>query len=395
VRYTANKPDLTTTQGGEAVQAGLTLTFQSRNRAIVFTKPHGNRDRLLAALGDKGVSQLSTVIGLWNFADQKTWRLFVDGKKVDAFPCRLSAKQRILIQDGVTYLAILPLPMADLGRDAEIEIGPGVTGKADPNGAEVAPALQIAFYNFKHASPAPVSSLDLEALSRRTYGGFVLEMGDAEQHGSFEAFAKHIAESQLTAEWHDDRRVMEVSYRTGKDLMEAAFGTDFDQPNEHFILNPGQQAKAFPYRRINGQWPYLDAGLERDTTWAQQGTSGKLEKNGAILTTEQGRKSYLICDPMSGGVIAYNPLPDPQDFALATRDGMTLRADGKVGLLRVEYRPWAREIDITHALKPEQTAADFAKNFIVAGLKDAPLVNVNGKPAIARPDGSSFQIMAF
>ena len=44
VRYAANGPELTTTSGGMAFAAGLTLTFQSRNRAIIFAKPHTNRD---------------------------------------------------------------------------------------------------------------------------------------------------------------------------------------------------------------------------------------------------------------------------------------------------------------------------------------------------------------
>ncbi len=133
VRYAANTPDLVTTGDGIAIQAGLPLTFQSRNRAIIFTKPHGSRDRLLAALGDKGVTQLATVIGLWNFAAKKDWELYADGKRIESFPARLSARQRILIKDGVTYLAILPLPSADLGRSAEIEIGPGGGGKGRPH----------------------------------------------------------------------------------------------------------------------------------------------------------------------------------------------------------------------------------------------------------------------
>ena len=42
-----------TRMAGASAQAGLPLTFQSRNRAIVFAKPHGNRERFLDAF-DKG-----------------------------------------------------------------------------------------------------------------------------------------------------------------------------------------------------------------------------------------------------------------------------------------------------------------------------------------------------
>jgi len=238
-----------------------------------------------------------------------------------------------------------------------------------------------------------VADLDLDAIMTRTYGGFVLEMGDAEQYGDFDAFARHIKGNQLTATWQEKQRLLEVTYKSGNDVMEVGFTTDFSQPVEgHFVITPGAQQKAIPYRRLNGEWPYLPTGLERDTSWAQQGTTGRLEKNGAVLTTEAGRKAYLLADPMSGAVVAYNPLPDPQPFALATRDGLVLKADGKVALLRVEYRPWAKEIDITHTPKADQTGAAMAKNFIVSGLADPPRVTVNGRPVDAARAGRDFQI---
>jgi hypothetical protein len=395
VRYAANRPDLATTHEGTIPQAGLTLTYQSRNRAIVFAKPHANRDWFLEAVGKDGLSRLATVIGLWNFADRKDWELYADDQRIDRFPHRLTAKQRLLIRDGVTYLAILPLPAADLGRDVEIEIGPGGGGKADPTGAEIAPALIVSMFNLRRDAPLAPDALDFDRIARRTYGGFVLEMGDAEQHGSFDAFARHIRASTLGATWHDDRHLMEVAYRSGNDLMEAGFGTDFSQPGErHFVLDPGQQEKAIPYRRLNGQWPYLPAGLERDTGWAQQGTTGRLEKNGAVLAGDAGRKSYLLSDPLSGAVVGYNPLPDPQAFTLTARDGATLRADGKVGLLRAEYRPWSHEWEITHALGPDQKAADFAATFTLEGAKAAPRVTVNGRPVDARRTGNGFRFAA-
>jgi hypothetical protein len=141
-RYLANKPDLVTTSEGTVNDPGLLLTFQSRNRAIVFAKPHNNHQWFLAAIGKDGVSQLATLIGLWSFAGAKDWEIFVDERKIDAFPYRLKSDQRILVRDGVSYLAILPLPARDLGRDVEIEIGHGSStsggGKAAPTNAEIA-----------------------------------------------------------------------------------------------------------------------------------------------------------------------------------------------------------------------------------------------------------------
>ncbi|MGE4077071.1 MAG: hypothetical protein AB7F22_16060 [Reyranella sp.] len=380
----ATGPDLTATQGGSVATAGLTLVYQSRNRAIVFAKPHTWRPRFLKRLarGQEGesVSRLATVIGLWNFAERRSWEIHAGAQRLATFPQRLPAGQRIFVRDGVAWFALLPLPASDLGRDAEIEIAPGVAGKAEPNDAQVAPALTISLFNLRRARPVAVRSLDLDAITQRTFGGFVLEMGDAEQHGSFEAFVQHMNAATLETQWHEDKRLLEISYRSGGDLMEAGFTTDFPEPaDDHFPIRPGLQEKAIPWRRLNGAWPYLPAGLERDTTWSQQGTTGRLEKNGAVLTGDAGGKSYLLADPLSGAVIAYNPLPDPQSFTLSTRDGARFTADGKVGLLRLEYRPWEKACDLTHALKTGQDPAGLAKTITISGLAEAPRVTLNGR----------------
>lgn len=390
VRYAANAPDLTTTREGLAPQAGLTLTFQSRNRAIVFAKPHCNRERFLAAAGDQ-VSALATVIGLWNLSATPTWEIYAGERRIESFPVRLEAGQRIVIRDGVSYLAILPLPASDLGRDAAIEIAPGIKGKADPNGAAVGPALTVSLFNLRQAQPVAARRLDLRAVTTRTHGGFVLEMGDAAQHGSFAAFRRHIDAAELKAEWNERRHLLEVAYRSGGDLMEAGFSTEFGQSADaSYAIEGGQQERAIPYRRLNGQWPYLPPGIDRDSYWAQQGITGRLEKAGAVLATEPGRKAYLIADPASGAVVAYNPLPDPQSFALTTRDGATFTADGRVGLMRLEYRPWAREIEIDHTPKPEQTG--LAPTITISGLAAPPKVTLNGRTVAATATARGFQI---
>jgi hypothetical protein len=398
-RYVVNGADLAATEGGNASHGGVTLIYQSRNRAIVFAKPHGNRKRFMAAAGADGVASLATVIGLWNFAAPPTWKFFVDDKQVGVFPHRLGAGQLILIDDGVSYLGIIPLPSADLGRDVEVEIGFGGGGKTEPNGAVVAPALTISMFNLRRDKPVPPAELDLEAISSRSFGGFVLEMGDAAQYGSFGAFARHMRANRLTAQWHRERGLLEVAYQSGADVMEAAFSSEFAQPVETYLpLSPGAQERAIPYRRLNGQWPYLPSGVERDTTWAQQGTTGRLEKNGAVLLTEPGRKAYLLADPLSGAVVGYNPLPDAQAWELITREGVRMRADGKVGLLRVEYRPWSGECDVDYAPKPDQDGEEMARTLTFSGLEQPPVVRLNGRrvdPAVRPPSdgaGRRFQI---
>jgi hypothetical protein len=225
--------------------------------------------------------------------------LHADGKKIESFPHRLKAGQRILIHDGVSYLAILPLPASDLGRDVEIEIAAGVAGKAEPNGAMVAPALTISMFNLRRDQPIAPKSLDLRAVTTRTYGGLVLEMGDAQQHGSFEA----VRPPHRRGPTHGDLERGQAPARRRLSQRRRSSGAGLHhgfRPVEHghFPIDPGAQERAIPYRRLNGAWPYLPAGLERDTSWAQQGTTGRLAKAGAVLVTESGRKA--LSDRRSG-----------------------------------------------------------------------------------------------
>src|SRR6202000_1716904 len=103
-------------------------------------------------------------------------------------------------------LAILPIAPTDLGRDAEVEIGPGGKGKTPPTNAVIGLALTVSLLNMRKQR-VPVRSLDLEAVTSRTWGAFVLEMGDAEQHGSFDSFVRYIEGNTLSADWRADRNL--------------------------------------------------------------------------------------------------------------------------------------------------------------------------------------------
>ncbi len=86
-------------------------------------------------------------------------------------------------------------------------------------------------------------------------------------------------------------------------------------------------------------------------------------------------------------MIAYNPLPDPQAWSLATRDGATFKVEGRVGLMRLEYRPWSGEVIIDHEGGP-----DVAQRMTITGLKQAPRVVVNGKRIDVAGGASEFKV---
>ena len=171
-----------------------------------------------------------------------------------------------------------------------------------------------------------------------------------------------------------------MTYHSGQDLMEAGFATDFTQSDVHYAVMPGQQVKAVPYRKINGEWPYLPPGIDRDTTLSQQGTTGRLEKNGAVLLTEKGRTAYLQTEPSSGTYTAYNPLPDPTDWSLSVPGGVSIIASGKVSLLRVAVQPNENRLWIDAATKPGQDGPEMADHLLVSGFTQPPTVVRDGKP---------------
>jgi hypothetical protein len=387
------------TGGGQMPYSGGTITFQQKNRAIVCTKPRTEKSSTLKYAGDGGVRALFSTVALWNFRQNPDWTLYVDGKPVTAFPVALRAGQRITVRDGNAYIGIIPLPATDLGRDAEVVIEPGIP---EPLGdrhkaTKIAPALMINSYNLKQAEPIANEGDHWERICREAYGGFVIEMGDVKEYGTFEAFQKQVQSAKLDTRWEAEKRTLHVAYASGKDVMEMGFCPDYPQADAHYAVEPGQHRKAIPYRRINGQEPYLPAGIERDTTLTQQGTTGQLEKNGAVLSSTPGRVAYLQTEPISGTYTGYNPLPDPTPWSFAVPGGVEVKADGQVSLLRVAVRPKEGKLWVDYAAKSDQTGPEMATALLVFGLKGNPTVEYNGKIlgklATRKVDGKSAHVI--
>jgi hypothetical protein len=142
----------------------------------------------------------------------------------------------------------------------------------------------------------------------------------------------------------------------------------------------GGTPNLFVYRRVNGQWPYLAPGLERDTTLTQQGRTGRLEKNGAVLTNEPGRMGYLQTEPISGTYAGFNPLPDPTLWGLQAPGGVTVGADGRLGLARIVVRPKESKLWVDYAVREDQHTSDMADALVVFGLPGTPVIERNGAP---------------
>jgi hypothetical protein len=352
---------------------------------IVVESPNDLRDQ-------KDIRSLQSSIALYNYEQPApTWEVYIDGRKVTGLPAKAKAGQRITMRDGMSCLGVIPLLATNLGRKDEVELAEGEIQKYEQ--LQFKAALVINNYNLQQDRPLD-GTADWRKI-KNAYGGFVIEIADAAEYKDFTAFQRHLAEAKLGAvpktetvwiteksvdpatkktiakKTQGERITLEVKYVSGDDTMEMGVKTDYQG---------GPTPQCFTYRRVNGKWPYLAKGLDRDTNLTQQGTIGRLEKNGATLTTRPGLMAYLQTEPISGTYAGFNPLPDPNYFDLAVPGGVAVRTDGKLGIARVVVRPKENRVAVDHGLKDDQHTPEMADCLLLFGFKSEPIAELNGKP---------------
>jgi len=353
-------------------EGGFPVALQHRNRMLALTTPYEGVTFDAYTDSDKSQEQvrsLQTTLGLFTLQeDGPSWRIFLNGKRVETLPVTAKAGDRIAIHDGVSYLGIIPLPSTDLGRQHEVRITDQTGEPVElQGGGEGKPTLLIEQYLYQSDTPMS-EQMKKSARVDEAYGGFAIELGDETEHGSFESFQSHLAHSELTTQWNGDAQQFEVLYAIGGDTLEFGF-------------KPGASGqRVLAHRRVNGDWPYLPDALDRDTTLTQQGRVHKLEKNGVTLWTDPDRMAYLQTEPTTGTYAAFNPFPEPTHWRLTTPGGVRMDADGPLGLARVVVRPSEGKVWIDYAETREQAdRPDMAGALIVRGMAEAPTVEFNGE----------------
>ena len=365
--------------GSVGTQGGFIASLQHRNKLLAFTSPYPK----LRYSGDRklteNITSVQTSIALLDLQSKPAWEIFLDGRKVEAWPVRARFGQRFTIKDGVTFLAVIPLPGAtDLGRDAEVLLSDEGELTEMQGGGKLKTSLVLNLYNYRSDTSLDRTRADLD----EAWGGFALEMADATEFKGFAAFQKHIETAKVEANWDSTTKTVNASYRSGTDALEAGFkpgyGGNWDKQT------PTDQC--FPYRRVNGAWPYLAKDIERETTLAQFSRTGRAEKGGAVLTVDSGRMACVECEPVSGTFVGYTPLPDATTWKFEVPGGIAIEPDGKVGLLRVKVSPRENRLTVEHALRPGEPVTGMATTLRMIGM-DKPKVHVNGQPASVTSDG--------
>lgn len=372
-RACMNLCDLVTSPGGVPIKAGSLFTIQDRQRAIIFARPPAFATSLpQGQIGRGEIETFGAVLGFFMLERQPSWRLHHNGRLValEALPISIAPGDRLIIEDGPSYIAVRPIPPFVPGEATAPKIivsRGGFGGMPEAGRSRLEPALAIA--NLLKADGPAITRADYDAgsIGSQAFGGFVVEMGDRTGFADVAAFDRHINGGSVTVERMASDRIR-VIHRSGSDVLEADFGLDVQEMNVHFPITPGSQTRAIARRLLNGASPLPPSGLDRETSWSQQGTLGRLEKNGAVLETERGRLAYLIADPFRRGVLAYNAQPDTSTFRLILDTGQEVRADGRIGLLRVAIDRDRRTLEIDHERAPSQAGIPLANRMTVKGI---------------------------
>jgi hypothetical protein len=341
---------------------GDQATLQHRGKMIVVASPW------VYLGGAKSPKSIQDTIAIYNYEQPApTWTITIDGQPVKSLPATAKAGQKIAIHDGATYLGITGLPATDLGRNAEVVLREG-TDQVYYETKKAKAALCIDSVIAR--GDTPLTGIDTGRLDR-AYCGFAVEIADRSEYPDFPAFQKHLAETKVDLREEADKALVHVTYTSGKDKLEqGVFTTHADQSTLD---------TCFAYQRINGADAYLPAGIERDSPLTQQGTTGRLEKNGAILETPLGRMAFLQCDPKARITAGDNPFSDPMPWKLTTPGGTVLEADGEVGMLHATVFEADRRVEIDYALADGQAGKPgLAKALRLSGLDKAKVI-VNGK----------------
>lgn len=346
-------------------QGGPLCSVQHRNRLFVLASPskgllHQDKSRGVP----EEITSLQTTLGLVTLHDG--WKVLLDGRPAKP-PFTAKAGQRIVIADGVAFVAIVPLAGTDLGRDVEVEVLADGVPTEMQGGGRLAEALRINAYNYRGAA-LPKAEWGSERIDA-AWGGFAILAGDATEHKDAAAFDATLAAGKLSEAWDAEKRRVELEWTLGDDTLACTFAPlgAAGQPTTNVL----------PDRTVNGQWLYLPPGLERECDLSAMGTTGRFEKNGFVYETEPGRMGYLLTDPIHGVAEAWRPFPEPGPLALGLPDGARLEMLGVVGITRLTVFQRENRIHIDGAVP----GPGLARLAVASGLPAGTRIEVNGQPA--------------
>jgi len=358
---------------GVITEQGTYRSYQQGNRLVMLAKPRPDVIKQRSGefqfgqkkLPSQDITSVQCTAALFNYEEpQPTWEIFVDDRKISSLPATAKAGQVITIRDGVSYLALRPLPTTDLGRDEEITLEAGQPQtQAYHEQTNIQPALLVHANFYRRKAPLPQDAL---AKLGDATSGFVVEMGDEKEFGSFEKFQAHVRGAKLTA-----GEKGAVTYTTGKDVLAASW--------DSFTVNGQDPHRALAERKL---W--------QDTTLTQMGR-GRLEKNGAVVDRGAAHPElnmFLQTFPKQKVFVAANLLPNYLTYSFQEPGGVKIVADGRLSMGRWAVKD-SQAIDVVyHAFGgvylPKEGEPPAARTLFISGAKSKPQVTLNGKDVSAK-----------
>jgi len=374
--YFQSKPNepLTDNRGGpsgpwlrEFIEFGRLATLQHKNTFIssYTSKPGTHRDLLVK---DK-VKRASAGMFLMRWTEG-TEGLFINRKPVTSLPAELAPGDWWFIEDGNVYAAVRPLEATKLGGPCKTILEKRTR--------------HVVLYqdNFVGESIEGISDKDwVQARS-----GFVVEMGDEKEYGSFKEFQDRILESKVTVDKVDGYQ-RDVAYeRKGRSL----------------DMSWHCYQEEYARRNIDGQedpWVKHLSSPEFAIT-----ESGEVKVPDATLTTTAGKTAWLLSSPPSKTWVGYQPNAEEEHPVKLVTPAGTISATkfpfGKIIVSQKDDKTLLCQIDATYrpffsqtARAPLFQARGTLPSEIIVTPKE-PGVNVkailNGRPILIekRKDGT-------
>jgi len=340
------KQGRTSTLGpGVVWRDGAAWSLQHRNKLILVECPTIDEDG--------HVQSMKSAVFVSRFGKELE-QVWVADRRVTRFPAKADFKTPIFIKDGPVFVALIPLEATDLGRKDEVTI------------SIQEPHLVFSAYNFQADQPC---ELGAEAYAG-AHSGWVIELGDVSQYPTFAEFKKHISSAELIQEQRGD--VVHIEYRSGGDVMEFGFrpmpkAIEFGQ--NHWLTGA---AECMAYQRVNGKSPYPPPGIVRESNCVIAGSTGRLEKNGAVLTTDPGptmevrgkdvrAQWWLINEPLNGIIEVVNAMEIPTSMKLEA-PGLVARCEKfPLGRLTLDAERGVIRVDAFGAAPIEVSGIDLKK----------------------------------
>lgn len=349
----------------EFIEFGRLGTLQHRNTLIASYSSDSatNRDRLVKSK----VKRASAGMFLMRWTEGCDG-LFINRKPVTSLPAGLSPGDWWFIEDGDVYAAVRPLAATHLG-------GPCRTLLEKRS-------RHIVLYqdNFTGDSIEGISDADWV----KARSGFVVEMGDKAEYGSFANFQDVVLASRVTRDSASGFQ-REIAYERKDRRLEMSWHC---------------YSEAFSHRRINGRddpWPAHLVSPEFNVT-----ETGEAKVRDASLKTSSGKSVWLLSSAASGTWVAYQPHPEETLPLTFTNPAATVEAGGfpfgKLIIRRTGGQSIKCEIDASY--RPFFNHTERAASFQARGTLPSPLViataapevtaTLNGRPCpvVKRADGN-------